>query len=159
MTEPLSCCTFAHSLSYSRSLTQLGWIPFSRHGSRLLKVLRWFYIAVLNVVLITTFAAQIAVCYRRDGFLFTGLMINSSAITCEGEEHLVTNSLFQDGLLLASYWFGIYLFSGRGDSEHLFSLASRVGGWGWGWGWGVLVGVGGVECVGGWGLHTLRECE
>ena len=114
------------SLIFSWSLPQLGWIPFSRHESRPLRVARWLYVLVLNVILLATFACQIAICFRRDGFVFTGLMSNSSTITCDGEEHVVTNSFFQVGLLWASYWFGIYLFSGRGDSEHLFSLASRV---------------------------------
>ena len=112
---------------FSYSLPQLGWIPFSRHGSRLLRVPRWIYVAVLNVLLLTTFACQLAVCYRRNGLPFTGLLVNQSTIECEGERHLITYTVIQGCLLLASYWFGIYLFSGRGDSEHLFSLASRVG--------------------------------
>ena len=48
---------------------------------------------------------------------------NVSVISCR--EHLISSFVLLDILLLASYLFGIYLFS-RGETEYLSNLASKV---------------------------------
>ena len=73
-----------------------------------------------------TFGIQIAICYQRDGFRITVHPSRENVTECKADEHVVM-TLVLDLLLIGSYWFGIYLFSGQGDSEHLFSLVSRVG--------------------------------
>ena len=45
------------------------------------------------------------------------------AITCE--EHVISAFILTDCLLLASYLFGLYLFS-REETEYLSNLASKV---------------------------------
>ena len=45
------------------------------------------------------------------------------AIMCH--EHIVSSLLLHDLVVIAAYFFGVYLFS-RGETEYLFGLASHV---------------------------------
>ena len=112
-------------LSYFTPPLQVGWIHFRRYPGLPLKVLRWIYVMVLTLMIFITFAIQIAICYQRDGFRIMLSPSQSNVTTCDADNHVVM-TIVLDLLLIGSYWFGIYLFSGQGDSEHLFSLVSRV---------------------------------
>jgi hypothetical protein len=113
-------------LRYYRLVLKLvGWIHFRRYPGLPLKVLRWIYVMVLTLMIFITFAIQIAICYQRDGFRIMLSPSQSNVTTCDADNHVVM-TIVLDLLLIGSYWFGIYLFSGQGDSEHLFSLVSRT---------------------------------
>ena len=81
---------------------------------------------LLSLMIFVTFGIQIAICYQRDGFRIEIDPLRNNTTLCKADENVVI-TLVLDLFLIGSYWFGIYLFSGQGDSEHLFSLVSRVG--------------------------------
>ncbi len=58
----------------------------------------------------------------------TGTMATPSVvryITCH--EHVISSLILLDFVVIAAYFFGVYLFS-RGETEYLFGLASHVSG-------------------------------
>lgn len=117
---------------YRVFLKALGWTPISRDGDGYLyKIIRVFLVVFWLVVITTTFITQILSCFRRDRFL-PGNLTNTSnfsfgndirVITCE--MHIISSFILLDILLLASYLFGLYLFS-RGETEYLSNLAEKV---------------------------------
>ena len=53
----------------------------------------------------------------------TGVVGNWSVVNCE--HHVISSFILTDFLLLASYLFGLYLFS-HGETEYLSNLADKV---------------------------------
>jgi hypothetical protein len=154
-TQALELCEKWALKHYRRVLVALGWIPPQSDccAPRLRKAIHVVLVLFWMLVIVGAFIAQILSCFRRDKFLafhdsHTWRVYNESChdlnnginsdaakdynTTCRtlycDHNHLLTDYILFDVLLLAVYVYGVYLFRSEdcGDLSYLHNLASRA---------------------------------
>ncbi|KAL5500494.1 hypothetical protein EMCRGX_G012066 [Ephydatia muelleri] len=115
---------------YRIALKGLGWLSiFEPNSVKACCVSQSVVVCIFLFLIGTTFVTQGILCFQRDLLLLTvESCVNNSAldqnlICCK--QHIISAFAVPDFLLIASYLFGIYLFS-RAETEYLSNLAAKV---------------------------------
>eukprot|EP00731_Ephydatia_muelleri_P011568 Em0006g462a len=115
---------------YRIALKGLGWLSiFESSDAKACFVSQSVVVCIFLFLIGTTFVTQGILCFQRDLLLLTlescvnNDTLDQNLICCK--QHIVSAFAVPDFLLIASYLFGIYLFS-RAETEYLSNLAAKV---------------------------------
>ena len=116
---------------YRIALMGLGWLrSFESSSVKAVGcILQSLVVGLFLLMIGTTFITQGILCFQRDLLLLTfercvsNITVDQNLICCK--KHIISAFAVPDFLLIASYLFGIYLFS-RSETEYLSNLAAKV---------------------------------